>query len=340
MGWANNILINSGNPVTTLGGRGGGITLSGGSSGGGTILSLPTILGINDAMASATNYVQWTSAANLTGNAAAPDARAFEDSVPNLLRYAMNLGTSGQGQFLPQSQVETVNGELFLVLQYRQRSAMTDVVLVPQFSTDLKNWTDLPASDITRGINADTRTAIYIATVPITLGQYNQLRVIARPNSGPVTAWPVSAGGNGHFYQGVVFPGRINWDDAETYAESRGGYLATITSDAENNFVFGLINHPQFWIYDGNTSGPWIGGFQPDGSTEPGSGWTWVHNEGPVVFSDWTSRQPDNTNGNEDRMQYWNWNAPSVIAPQWNDSPHAWGAPSIVVEWDSDPGSN
>jgi hypothetical protein len=38
-----------------------------------------------------------------------------------------------------------------------------------------------------------------------------------------------------------------------------GGYLATLTSAAENDFVFGLINFRQFW-YQGEF-GPLLGGY-------------------------------------------------------------------------------
>lgn len=59
-------------------------------------------------------------------------------------------------------------------------------------------------------------------------------------------------------------------------AEEQGGYLATITSSEENNFVFELIDHAEFWYKTGpDDIGPWIGGYQPTGSAEPEGGWTW-----------------------------------------------------------------
>ncbi|MEP7274673.1 MAG: C-type lectin domain-containing protein, partial [Acidobacteriota bacterium] len=66
------------------------------------------------------------------------------------------------------------------------------------------------------------------------------------------------------------------WDEAQAAAVARGGYLATILSDAENTFVFNLVNDPAYWR-DDLPFGPWIGGYQPPGSPEPAGGWTWVN---------------------------------------------------------------
>ena len=52
--------------------------------------------------------------------------------------------------------------------------------------------------------------------------------------------WPGSAGGNDHSYEAVLATSGITWDNAYSAAEARGGYLATITSAAENEFVFSL----------------------------------------------------------------------------------------------------
>ncbi len=51
--------------------------------------------------------------------------------------------------------------------------------------------------------------------------------------------WTAGSGGNGHFYE--VLSGLENWDSARADALSRGGYLATITSAAENTFVTNLL---------------------------------------------------------------------------------------------------
>jgi Tol biopolymer transport system component len=91
--------------------------------------------------------------------------------------------------------------------------------------------------------------------------------------------WPVSSGGNGHFYQAVATPGDIGWDQAQAAAKAAGGYLATITSKAENDFVFALVDRDQFWSRSSALFGPWIGGLQPPGSSEPDHGWSWPTGE-------------------------------------------------------------
>jgi len=78
------------------------------------------------------------------------------------------------------------------------------------------------------------------------------------------TEWLVADGGNGHFYE-VVYDHDIFWADAMDVAISAGGYLATITSQEEEDFVWTVIDDAALsW-----SVGPWLGGFQPDGSPEP-----------------------------------------------------------------------
>ena len=77
-----------------------------------------------------------------------------------------------------------------------------------------------------------------------------------------LTEWPKNEGGNGHFYEAVLVPEGIDWNEAKAAAESAGGYLATTTSEEENEFVFGLVSgDAAFWIIDapGNGRGPWLG---------------------------------------------------------------------------------
>src|SRR5215467_4176510 len=87
--------------------------------------------------------------------------------------------------------------------------------------------------------------------------------------------WEIADGGNGHMYQAVPgFPG-LTWTLADQLAQQAGGYLATITSPEENEFVFSLVNNSAFFsAYNG--SGPALGGFQLEGSAEPADGWSWV----------------------------------------------------------------
>lgn len=111
--------------------------------------------------------------------------------------------------------------------------------------------------------------------------------------------WTVASGGNGHTYRVVAKSNLISWDSANTEAQAAGGYLATITSAAENAFVFSLIDDPAYWTQSANDHGPWIGGYQSSGSSGSTNGWTWVIATGtsaPETFSytNWESGEPNN----------------------------------------------
>jgi hypothetical protein len=134
-------------------------------------------------------------------------------------------------------------------------------------------------------------------------------------NAAPVP-WPVSSGGNGHFYEAVRVPSGIKWTDAKLTAEAAGGQLATIASAAENAFVFSLIDDPLFW---NSYSGPWLGGTQPPGSPEPAGNWQWLTGE-PFSYTNWSVGQPNNTGEikNEDSLHFWRLSL-SVHSSYWND---------------------
>src|SRR5438552_3502023 len=87
---------------------------------------------------------------------------------------------------------------------------------------------------------------------------------VAQTPLGPPVTWSVAAGGNGHSYQVFGAPGGISWSMSSFIATSAGGYLATITSAAENAFVFSLIGGvgPLWTPNAGGVGayGPWIGG--------------------------------------------------------------------------------
>ena len=130
--------------------------------------------------------------------------------------------------------------------------------------------------------------------------------------------WERSAGGNGHWYKAVVAPRELTWTEADQLARAQGGYLATITSAAENAFVFNLVNGPEFFKPG---RGPALGGFQLDRAPEPDGGWCWVSGE-PWNYSNWHAREPSNGRhislGTEDRLQFYS-GIPKTPGATWND---------------------
>lgn len=123
--------------------------------------------------------------------------------------------------------------------------------------------------------------------------------------SAPAHATVFKWAANGHGYEAVL-AGR-NWQQAQDECVARGGYLATITSDAEDCVVHELFGlNPAFWFVDSfqNGLGPWLGGYQVPGSGEPTGVWEWVTGE-PWVYSHWSPSQPDNCCGlNQNRAHF------------------------------------
>jgi len=102
----------------------------------------------------------------------------------------------------------------------------------------------------------------------------------------PVQSY-TDADGTTHWYEAVyVESGNLNWYQAANLAQDVGGYLASIKSEGENSFVFDLVSDEKyFWSFDedgehyGISIGPFLGGYQPEGSVEPDGGWRWLSGE-------------------------------------------------------------
>ena len=152
---------------------------------------------------------------------------------------------------------------------------------------------------------------------------------------GLASANPVSWSGNGHFYDVISVSGTISWEDANAAALAVGGYLATITSQAENDFVFLLVNNATYWH---GSSGPWLGGYQSPATNQPDANWHWVTGEA-WNYTNWQIGQPNDSGGKaEDKLQFGF--APRVST--WNDimsidPTPAYRPTAYVVEWDHDP---
>jgi hypothetical protein len=99
----------------------------------------------------------------------------------------------------------------------------------------------------------------------------------ATANAQQAVQWRVEDGGNGHWYQ-LDLTWR-DWIVAATLAESRGGHLATPTSQAENAFLVQLTAS--------NPGDYWLGGYRNDSACNPPcmawvTGETWSYtNWGP-----------------------------------------------------------
>jgi hypothetical protein len=142
--------------------------------------------------------------------------------------------------------------------------------------------------------------------------------------------WPVSQGGNGHLYE-LVYDA-VDWETARSLAGNMNlpgyvSYLATITSQAEQNFVYTQFVEGKSGVY-------YIGGYQdlnaPDYS-EPGGGWRWVTGE-PWVYANWNYGEPNNAFQREhvvDIVGFWN--------GKWNDEWAGHIKNGYVVEYEPVP---
>jgi hypothetical protein len=140
----------------------------------------------------------------------------------------------------------------------------------------------------------------------------------ARLQAAPIV-WTTASGGNGHAYESVGQA--TTWEAAKIAANGMtflgmSGHLATITSQAENDFIVANFSNPQF-----------LGGYQLDGATEPAGGWAWVTGE-PWSYTNWAPGEPNNLSGIEKYLEYF------AGGPRWNDISGA-ETRTYVVEYDT-----
>jgi formylglycine-generating enzyme len=163
--------------------------------------------------------------------------------------------------------------------------------------------------------------------------------------------WEAADGGNGHWYEVLTgpplpngVPGVVTWEVANFNAQLRGGYLATIASAAENQFVFRLSDSPMFWwtIETGEHFGPWLGGAQAPGALNPASDWLWVTGE-PFTYTHWHPGEPNDLFGilDENRLVYFAVDSSAGSrSAYWNDESDAKrNVIAYVVEYIPDPAS-
>jgi hypothetical protein len=126
---------------------------------------------------------------------------------------------------------------------------------------------------------------------------------------------------NGHAYQ--LIESQKTWTEAGSHCDSLGGYLVTITSKGEENFISDkILRHSGKDIWAGAT----------DKDVE--GVWKWITNE-PFDYTNWYTGEPNNENGIEDYLEL-----KSFFGFKWNDVPNAVKRNWFICEWDKQPDTN
>ena len=97
--------------------------------------------------------------------------------------------------------------------------------------------------------------------------------------------WRVEDGGNGHWYKLITVV--QTWSNAQAQAVLTGGYLATVTTAAENSFVRGVAGSVVETVY-----GVWLGANANPGECNNPNGYRWVTGE-PWAWTNWQSVRPN-----------------------------------------------
>jgi hypothetical protein len=117
---------------------------------------------------------------------------------------------------------------------------------------------------------------------------------------------------NGIDYQ-LVKLADISWSQATSDMNTTFGanyHLATITSQAEQDFVAGTLLNKVAGEF-------WLGGYQPDSVNDPAGSWSWVTGEA-WGYKNWKPSEPNDYYGpgSEQHLALWkngNWDS------EWND---------------------
>ena len=256
----------------------------------------------------------------------------FHTGVPNLRPYQLATGKMGNplaagkpfiNNFLPNGgdmlrlnmavPVTPRNSPDFnsLGIVWTAVLGLTD----PRFNTNAKlqnipNMDGFPngrrlEDDVTR-IELQAVSGIALAAIGLYYDDFQPARLLSImernvATQGNIPGYTYVGSFKGHSYYKSAT--KQSWSEARSSAHSNGGYLATITSPAENEFVYhNAVKDPNapVGLY---TNGVWIG--LSDASAD--GKFVWENGE-PVSYTDWNSGEPNNHALDEDDVAMLPWN--------------------------------
>lgn len=137
--------------------------------------------------------------------------------------------------------------------------------------------------------------------------------------------WKATAGGNGHWYQGVRAAGPTAWATFQDVANQRGAHLATISGSDENLFVFDVsLKHDTWWA--SGFGGPYLGARKQANGT-----FAWVTGES-WNYTNWNPGEPGSAA--EPNLAFLGTPFPHAPQPKWNDTDDS--NLSAMMEWSAD----
>ncbi|TIM26282.1 MAG: hypothetical protein E5Y63_30260 [Mesorhizobium sp.] len=127
----------------------------------------------------------------------------------------------------------------------------------------------------------------------------------------------------------AVYDRHSSWQTAKSAAQRCEAHLASISSKAENDFIYGLFETDDRMFetgFDGSVSykmGPWIGLEQDPGAREPRGGWRWLTGE-PMTYNNWLPNHPNEHKQGDDFAMFYahldgNRDTADLKASTWDD---------------------
>lgn len=152
-----------------------------------------------------------------------------------------------------------------------------------------------------------TRFARSLGLVVCSLGL---LALLPSPDA---SAIPIYFEPTGHYYEFIRQAG-VTWTEAAVAAtehehEGMTGYLATLTSAAENDLVYESFGQ-HFWE-------AWLGGYQ-DPTSIPSEKWHWTTGE-EWAYTNWAPGEPNDAGGPDKECYLQMWGQGTVAPGHWND---------------------
>lgn len=120
----------------------------------------------------------------------------------------------------------------------------------------------------------------------------------------------------GHRYE-IYASGGASWEEIREMCEAQGGYLAAITSEEENAFLYDLARDKGF-------EAVLFGLYLDEDSGE----WKWLSGE-PAEYFSWQEGEPNNSTG----VEFYGMFYPDFEEGRWNDGDRN-DIEAYICEWD------